>query len=43
MRRNVSNNDELDVFFTGEGLVYNEGLLQRGGKQFKTGKMGTEI
>jgi hypothetical protein len=42
-RRNVHNNDELDVLVTGEGLEYNEKLLRRAAKQLKSGKMVTEI
>jgi hypothetical protein len=41
-RRNVHNNDDLDVSLTEEGLEY-ERLLRQAGKQFKGGKMDTEI
>jgi hypothetical protein len=38
----VHNNDNLDVSVTQEGLEFTR-LLRQAGKQFKGGKMGTEI
>jgi hypothetical protein len=34
-RRNVHNNNELDVLVTREGLEYNGRILRRAGKQYK--------
>jgi hypothetical protein len=36
-------NNELDVLVTKEGLKYYERLLRWAGKQFKSGKTGTEF